>query len=154
MSWQAPDYLRVTPDQLGAGTTVKVRVGGDQQHIAEDFASAMLAAICEGQQRRRPATLIVPVGPVDQFPLLAEQINAQRVDCRDVVLINMDEYLEEDDRWVPLDHPLSFRGFMNRKFYDLVDPALAPRSENRVFPDPADCGAIGRLIEQRGGVDV
>jgi glucosamine-6-phosphate deaminase len=38
-------------------------------------------------------------------------------------------------------------------FYHLIDPALAPRPENRVFPDPSDCGAIQRLIEQRGGVD-
>jgi glucosamine-6-phosphate deaminase len=42
---------------------------------------------------------------------------------------------------------------MNRKFYDLVDPDLAPRPQNRVYPDPNDPDAIGRLIDQRGGVD-
>src|SRR5262249_35530256 len=57
------------------------------------------------------------------------------------------------DRWIDRDHPLSFRGFMARKFYDLLHPNLAPRSENRVFPDPHDLDAIGRLIERRGGVD-
>jgi glucosamine-6-phosphate deaminase len=30
---------------------------------------------------------------------------------------------------------------------------LAPRRENRVFPDPRDLAAIGRLISDRGGVD-
>src|SRR5439155_13425950 len=38
-------------------------------------------------------------------------------------------------------------------FYNLLNPVLAPRAENRIFPDPRDCGAIGRLIAQRGGVD-
>src|SRR5438034_3417632 len=42
---------------------------------------------------------------------------------------------------------------MSRKFYDLLDTKLAPRAEIRVFPDPNDCGAIGRLIAERGGVD-
>jgi glucosamine-6-phosphate deaminase len=65
----------------------------------------------------------------------------------------MDEYLTDKDQWVPLDHPLSFRGFMNRKFYDLLDPALAPRPENRVFPDPREPERIAALIAQRGGVD-
>src|SRR5205823_13154096 len=69
------------------------------------------------------------------------------------VFINMDEYLTDDDQWLPADHPLSFRGFMDRHFYDLLDPALAPPPEQRVFPDPADPAAIGRLIAARGGVD-
>src|SRR6476619_1662762 len=136
MSWQPPDYLRVPADQLGRGTPVKVRVRGDQQDVAEDMAGAILEVIRECHAAGRAATLILPVGPVDQFPILAHRINENRVDCRDVMLINMDEYLGDDDQCVPLDHPLSFRGFMNRKFYDLVDPALAPRAENRVFPDP------------------
>jgi glucosamine-6-phosphate deaminase len=68
-------------------------------------------------------------------------------------LINMDEYLTDDDRFVPCDHPLSFRGFMDRLFYGRIDPSLAPSSECRVFPDPQDLEAVARLIERRGGVD-
>jgi glucosamine-6-phosphate deaminase len=154
MHWQAPDYLSVKAEELGLGTSVKVCIGGDQQEIALDFARAILAVIGETQAAGKAATLILPVGPVDQFPILAAMINKLELDCRDLLIINMDEYLDDNDRWVPIDHPLSFRGFMNRKFYDLVDPQFAPRLENRVFPDPSDCSAIGRLIEQRGGVDV
>jgi len=29
---------------------------------------------------------------------------------RDVMLVNMDGYLTDDDRWIGADHPLSFRG--------------------------------------------
>lgn len=156
MNWQPPDYLSVSAEELGRGTPVRVRIGGDQQRIAEDFAGAIQKAIWEAHELRREAkaTFIVPVGPVDQFPILAELINNEKLDCRDLVLINMDEYLDDDDRCVPVEHPLSFRGFMNRMFYDRLHPKLAPAPENRVFPDPGDCAAIGRLIEQRGGVDV
>ncbi|MBI5774536.1 MAG: glucosamine-6-phosphate isomerase [Verrucomicrobia bacterium] len=153
MSTLFPDYLKIPAAELGQGTPVKVRVLGDMASIARDVAGAMREEILRAQHEGRAATLIVPVGPVDQFPILAKMVNDERMDCRDVVLINMDEYLTDDDQFVPADHPLSFRGYMERAFYRLLDPALAPRPENRVFPDPQDCGAIQRLIVKRGGVD-
>jgi glucosamine-6-phosphate deaminase len=142
-----PAYLDVPPEQLGKGTPVKVRIGGDMDALARDMAEAMLAEL-----KNPRATLIVPVGPVGQFPILADRINRQHVDCRDVCLINMDEYLSDDDRPIDADHPLSFRGFMDRLFYDRLNPELAPKRENRIFPDPADCGAIQKLIDHRGCV--
>lgn len=147
------DYLDIPAAELGKGTPVRVRVCGDAASVARDFADALKGEILAAQDAGRPATLIVPVGPVDQFPLLAAAINDERIDCRDVMFINMDEYLDEGDRWIPTEHPLSFRGHMNRAFYDLIDPALAPLPANRVFPDPRDCGAVGRIIAKRGGVD-
>jgi glucosamine-6-phosphate deaminase len=133
---------------------VKVRVLGDPASLARDMAEAMLREAGSTAREGRRPTFIVPVGPVDQFPILAELINKQRADWRDICLINMDEYLTDDDHWVADDHPLSFRGFMDRVFYSRLDTALAPRPENRVFPDPSDGGAIQMLIDRRGGVDV
>ena len=153
MTQSVPDYLSVPPEKLGEGVAVKFRTCGDMEDVADDMARVMLELIEGARSEGRGATLIVPVGPVDQFPVLAERINQRRCDCRDVMLINMDEYLTSDDQWVGIDHPLGFRGFMNRRFYDLIDPELAPRPENRVFPDPLDSEAIQRVIDQRGGVD-
>lgn len=148
-----PDYLKVPASDLGKGTTVKVTIKSDMASIGDAVAQDMYHEIVDAKKQGREATLIVPVGPVDQFPILAKRINKERLSIRDVVLINMDEYLTDDDQWIPIEHPLSFRGYMNRLFYDLLDPALAPKSENRVFPDPQHCGDIGKLIASRGGVD-
>src|SRR5437879_5668815 len=105
------------------------------------MAEAMLQEFRQAHEQGRSATLIVPVGPVDQFPILAGLINHEKVSCTDTMLINMDEYLTDQEQWLPEDHPLSFRAFMNRHFYNLLDPALAPPPENRVFPDPEKPGA-------------
>lgn len=148
-----PDYLTVPARDLGEGTNVKVTIKTDMASIGEAVAQDMFDEIVGAKTQGREATLIVPVGPVDQFPILAKRINSERLNIRDVVLINMDEYLTNDDQWIPIDHPLSFRGYMNRLFYDLLDPQLAPKSENRVFPDPQRCGDIGKLIQSRDGVD-
>lgn len=153
MTYLMPPYLTVPAHELGKSTNVRVEIVGDAEDLARRMAVEMLEEILLAQKEGLAATLIVPVGPVDQFPVLAELINHRRVACREVVIINMDEYLTDDDQWLDRDHPLSFRGFMDRKFYDLLDPGLAPLPEHRVFPDPNDPGAIGRLIEQRGGVD-
>ncbi len=153
MSTELPAYLRIAPEQIGRGTPVRVQVRGDVAAVARHMAEAMWQVIADAQAAGRAATLIVPVGPVDQFPLLAQRINERRTDCRDVVFLNMDEYLTDDDHWIDRDHPLSFRAYMDRRFYDLLDPELAPRPEHRVFPDPRNPDAVGRLIAQRGGVD-
>lgn len=144
-----PDYLDIPAHKLGQGTPVQVRVCGDANALAQDLAQAIWQEI----KQRRDATLIVPVGPVDQYPILARLINEQRRDCRHVMLINMDEYLTDADEWLPIEHPLSFRGYMNRKFYDLLDPTLAPAHENRVLPNPGSPNQIAQIIASRGGVD-
>jgi glucosamine-6-phosphate deaminase len=148
-----PDYLSISRDNLGRNQPVAVRIKGDMTSLAEDMADAIKQDIVSGAKRGRGATLIVPVGPVDQFPILAKMLNAENISCRETMFINMDEYLSDDDAFIARDHPLSFRGFMDRAFYDLLDPALAPPPENRVFPDPRDPGGIQRIITARGGVD-
>jgi len=148
-----PDYLGVSAGELGRGQSVRVRVGGDLAWIAEDLAKAILEEIESGEASGDGATLIIPVGPVDQFPILAQKINEQRISCAKTVLINMDEYLTDGDEWVPADHPLSFRGYMERAFYSLLDPERAPPLENRVFPDPAKPEQMGEFIKKRGGID-
>ena len=153
MSAQFPDYLQVTPDEIAQGTNVKFSVVKDMPAVAEHMAHAMLNVIERAREAGRQPTLIVPVGPVDQYPVLAEILNQRQYSIQDVMLINMDEYLTDDDQWVDITHPLSFRGYMNRKFYDLVNPELAPLPENRICPDPNDVAAIQRVIDQRGGVD-
>jgi len=69
------DYLRVSAVDLGKGQPVKMRVVGDAQSLARDLAETMLVEIREGERSGQGSTLIVPVGPVDQFPILARLIN-------------------------------------------------------------------------------
>ena len=145
-----PQYLLTPRDKLAQGSGVPLRVVGDMHDLARDMARVMLDEII----RKPDSTWIIPVGPVDQFPILAQLINDQRIDCSQLCLINMDEYLTDDDRPVPSSHPLSFRGYMDRLFYDKLDPELAPPRENRVFPEPAREKDIVKLIDRRGGVDV
>src|SRR5437764_14221023 len=107
-----PDYLRIPAAELGKGQPVRVRIKGDMQSVVEDLDEEMFNEIEAGVASGKGCTLIVPVGPVDQYPILAARINRQKLSCRDSVFINMDEYLTDNDEWIPESHPLSFRGYM------------------------------------------
>jgi glucosamine-6-phosphate deaminase len=149
MTGLLPEYLGIPPQELGRGTPVRVEILGDMGDVARHFARAIFDEIA----RKADLTMVLPVGPVDQYPVLARMINQARLDCREAAIINMDEYLAGGE-WIALDHPLSFRGYMERRFYDLLDPDLAPRPENRVFPDPREPSLVQEVIDARGGLDV
>lgn len=146
--------MSVPADQLGRGTNVRVRVGGDVDALARAMAEEMAALIRENNRAGRGTCAIVPVGPVGQYAHLARIVAEEPLDCSRVTFINMDEFVQPDGELIDLSHPLSFRGFMRREFYDRLPREAGFREENRVFPDPRDPRGIERIVEQRGGVDV
>src|ERR1051325_5384870 len=113
-----PDYLRIPAAGLGKGTPVKVRILGDMASLARDLAQVMFDEIAAGEESGRGATLIVPVGPVDHWPVLAQMVNERKLSCRRTAFISMDEYLTDGDECIAAKHPLSFRGYMRRQFYE------------------------------------
>jgi glucosamine-6-phosphate deaminase len=150
------DPLTVPEASLGDGSPISlVRVPTHEAVIAA-FAQDLYAEYRAARSAGRPKVVfIVPVGPVGQFDRLARRCNAEGQSLRDLVLVNMDEYLTPDGRhWIPATDPLSFRGHMAAHFYDLLDPDLAPRPDQRVWPDPRDPAAVSRAIAGWGGADV
>lgn len=150
------DPLTVPKTALGRGSPLPLTVLPDSDAVIARFADDLLAQYRAARGAGRcPVVFIVPVGPVGQFDLLARRCNAEGESLRDLVLVNMDEYLTADGRdWIPTSDPLSFRRHMAAHFYDLLEPGLAPPPDQRVFPHPRDPDAIGRRIAGWGGVDV
>lgn len=135
-----------------ANSRIPVRVMADEAAMMEDIAQTMFEAILARPNQGR-TVLICPVGPVAQYPLLAEKIN--RAGCRldHVWFINMDEYLGGDGQYLqsPL---LSFHHAMRVFFFDRLLPSLRPPAEHCVFPDPNDPGAVDELLRRLGGADL
>lgn len=146
--------MAIPRDGLEAGTAVRVRVVDDAETLALAMAFDMAQAIRDSQVQDRPKCLIVPVGPVGQYAQLARIIIEERLDCSRVTFVNMDEFLDEHGRWIDPLHPFSFRGFMDRAFYDRLPPRADFRVENRIFPDPDRLDDVAELISDRGGVEI
>lgn len=119
-----------------------------------DMALVMLDEIMKNNALGKKTVMIVPVGPTDQYPILARLVNQLNVSLKNVWFFNMDEYMiTEIDKIAP-DHPMSFEGRMYREFYSRVNPELVMPKEQRLFPIPGKEAEYDALIEKLGGVDL
>jgi glucosamine-6-phosphate deaminase len=98
--------------------------------------------------------LIMPVGPKDHYPRLADICNQRRINWKNVHTFNMDEWLTWDCQLLPLAHPYSFEGFMRRNLYDLLDSELRPESANIHFPRPDNLTRIALDLRALGGANI
>ena len=149
------EYYTYTKEELSnKGAKLPVIVMEDNAAVFQSMAEEMTEEIKKNNAAGKKTVFICPVGPVGQYPYFVEMVNKEKISLKNVWFINMDEYLDDDKKWVPETHPLSFRGFMNRTVYSQIDPELVMPEEQRVFPDPENVEYIPQLIEKLGGVDI
>lgn len=146
------DPLAITREQVMAERRFPVKVVPSLEALWDEFARDFSALIRENNAIGRRTAVILPVGPFD-YRRAAERLNRERISCSRLITFNMDEYCDERGRMIPLDHPLSFRAYMRRNFYEVLEPELRPRPDNMIFPDPERPGDIGARISHEGGVD-
>ena len=119
------------------------------QYLAKLFADQLE----EKMSKRKMLTVICPVGPLN-YEYFAEEVLRRQLSCRNLRTINMDEYLDDNDRMIGPDHPLSFRKFMEKTFFSHLPDDKRPLPENIIFPDPDKPGKVTELIDSIGGADV
>lgn len=129
---------------------MKLKTVAGEWQVYFDMALTMLKEIMHHNSRGERTVMIVPVGPTDQYPILAELVNTLKVSLKNVWFFNMDEYCLSQTVAVPLDHPLSFEARMYREFYDRVDPDLIMPPEQRLFPRVGQEKEYDALLEQLG----
>lgn len=99
----------------------------------------------------RNAAVILPVGPVFQYRRFRDLLALRPLDLSHLTCFFMDEYLDAEGNLIPQDHPLSFRGFIEREFAGpLVEAGFLKRGQIR-FPDPHEPSAYDEDIADLGG---
>lgn len=137
------------PEALRRRVTVVSNAESLQRRVAAEFADLLAAKQAAGEM----LTLILPVGPLN-YRFFAEEVVARGLSCRHLRTVNMDEYLDDDDRLISPEHPLSFRRFMEETFFAHLPDDVRPLPENVIFPDPDAPEKVTELIDAVGGADV
>jgi glucosamine-6-phosphate deaminase len=118
-------------------------------HFAESIATTVEANNAAG----RLSALILPYGPVGQYPVLRDRIQRDAVSLEHCRLFFMDDYADEAGTAFDATHPLSFKGAVET-WLETIDPALRPRRENVIFPNESNAGELAAMIEGTGGIEV
>lgn len=119
-----------------------------------DMAMVMLEEIMKNNSLGKRTVMIVPVGPTEQYPILAKLVNSLKVSLKNVHFFNMDEYMISPSEELDREHYMSFHKRMNNEFYSRVDKELVMPESQRHFPEVGHEKEYDELIEELGGVDL
>lgn len=131
----------------------RLRIVDDVRELHRHFAHSVAELIRQGAAAGRPVAMILPWGPVSQYPILGQLLRSESLSLRGSTLFFMDEYAAPAGDVVSRRHPLSFRGAAER-WLGSLDETLQPRPEDVIFPSVSNADVINRRIRDLGGVDV
>ncbi|MCI8387680.1 MAG: glucosamine-6-phosphate isomerase [Clostridiales bacterium] len=139
------------PDELMKNSRLPLRVMESEADMYEEMAEIMASVIEKNDGAQ--TVIICPVGPIGQYPILANKINERRISLKNCIFINMDEYLTDSDETIAYDSSLSFHAIMDRQLYSRIDPELIMPESQRIFPEPGHEAEIDALIDSFEKID-
>lgn len=145
--------LEIPAEDLGKHSKVGFEILPDQQSIFEHFARSIADEIKDNNKQGKPTRIVLPVGPDEQYPILVDITNKEKISWKNVHTFNMDEYLDWQGRPVPIDSPFSFEGFMRKTVFGKIDSELRLPEENIHFPSPYRIDELSEEIQKVGGID-
>lgn len=128
------DAARLTPDDL-LGLTREGFEVTIYETLEEFYCAEALEYVRVWQQATpdNPVGICGPIGPTEQLPLVARIVNDLGIKLHHAHFWGMDEWIE-NDRPVPIDHPLSFAKADMDLCFNRLRPELAMPCENIHFP--------------------
>lgn len=127
------EWCKIPYDKLQDHPTRKIpfRLCHDSVEMGHIMARELVAEIRAHNATGVATRAIIPCGPSCWYKPFTDLVNADRVSLKKFVVFHMDECLDWQGQELPRGHPYSFRGFMERHFYDPVAADLAVPEQNR-----------------------
>jgi glucosamine-6-phosphate deaminase len=145
--------LRMTTAEVRAQAGDHLLILKDLDALHRHFAESIATEIQTHNVQGLPTKLILPVGPVGQYPLLADLVNRDRLSLKQCWFFMMDEHCDDDGMELPGDHPLSFRRTFDEQFVRHVAPELMIPRGQLIFPSHRNIHTLKEQIAALGGID-
>ena len=147
-------FVSITEEELVQRSRISLEVLETEDDVYHDMARVMFDEINTNNAKGKSTVFICPVGPVGQYKRFVRMVHLYKLSLKNVYIFNMDEYLDDNKQMIAPEHPLSFKGFMEREVYSKIDGELNVPVENRFFPEPGKESLIWEKICELGGVDI
>jgi len=148
------DYTNLSTSELLKKSKIPLEIVDDDDDIYYDIVREMVNEIKKNNKLNKNTVMIVPVGPVFQYRRFVRLAKMEKLDCQNVYIFNMDEYLTDEKKWLPIDHPLSFRGFMQKEFFSRLSGVSKILEDHHFFPEPGNEAFYWKKMQELGGVDL
>jgi glucosamine-6-phosphate deaminase len=127
------EWCSIPFDKLVNHPDLKIpfRLCDDSNEMGQIMAEELVNEIRNNNAQNKNTVAIIPCGPSCWYKPFTDLVNKERVSLKNFVVYHMDECLDWQGRELPSNHPYSFKGFMEKNFYDPVDKDLAVRQNNR-----------------------
>jgi glucosamine-6-phosphate deaminase len=138
------EWCRIPVAQLEHHSYLKVpfRLCVDSGAMGMLMARELIDEIAANNQQGRATRAIVPCGPSSWYEPFAILVEQENVSLNNLVVFHMDECLDWQGRELPRNHPYSFRGEMERRFYAPIPSHLTIPEENRKWLNPKSMDAV------------
>jgi glucosamine-6-phosphate deaminase len=137
------DQLEDHPDRKTPFRLVK-----DSLEMGILMARELAGEIIRNNGKDMHTRAIIPCGPACWYAPFTELVNRENINLKNLVVFHMDECLDWQGRELPRNHPYSFRGFMEKYFYQPVKPGLSVPVENRHWLNAENIREIKEKIEE------
>ena len=148
------EMLRIPAEELQSHTRIPIKIFPDTGSLYEHLARIMADLIIANNKAGKRTTMILPVGPTRQYPIFAEIVDKEGIDCRNLHTFNMDEYLDWQGRPIPENHPMSFKACMRDLLWTRIDEKLRLPEDQMYFPHPQHVDAFDDKLDELGGADI
>ncbi|MHC4394144.1 MAG: 6-phosphogluconolactonase [Planctomycetota bacterium] len=136
-------------EELSERSAIAINIVADADSLYDAIADVMIETI--ERKKGKKVTMILPVGPVGQYPVFARKIKEHGIDCRNLWTFNMDEFLDRNGKTIAQSHPLSFKRIMMETFFEQIPADLRMPIEQTFFPRHDYIDEMDRMLDQHAG---
>lgn len=128
-------WCKIHVDQLEQSTLTKMpfRICNDSKEMGLMMAHELVDEIKSNNKLEKTTRAIIPCGPSSWYNPFVDIVNTEKVNLKSFEVFHMDECLDWQGQELPIAHPYSFRGFMERNFYNPIDMELSVPINNRYW---------------------
>ncbi len=127
------EWCKVSVEGLEHNINLKIpfRLCKDNVEMGNIMARELIDLIKENNNKGKYTRAIIPCGPDSWYAPFVKIVNDEKISLKKLIVFHMDECLDWQGNELPINHPYSFRGFMQKYFYDPVPFELSVEIKNR-----------------------